>query len=360
MEQQSVSDAKPAASSAASAAPTPLSGQAALDAMSPEQLATWERTGDLPSTTPSADSSPAKPAEQAAGTPASPTESAASEPAKPADAGKDKGAKARSAELDTEITELRDKLRIRAALREELGREQPRQDARQPESSAGTPPTKAEWQRYMEMPNAPREEDFERFGDFTAAMGLFITDQRWQEHQSRAQHQTAIERQVQSVEQLGQTARERIEAATKDDPDFAKKVDDGLLAIEPASVVRLKGGKVGPANVLAEEILKSEHTGKLLLHFSSEEGRRDGARLVQMSYPELMRAFGRLEARFESTGTPAADTRPTPKDLSTAPAPGTELGKRPQEPLDPTQAALQRKDYAAYEAAENARFVGAR
>lgn len=341
-----------------SPAPAPISGQAVLDGMTDRQRDAYMLTGDLPSAT-SDDStaapSAAQPEDQAAATAASPTEAPASDTGKP---GKERGAKARSAELDTEIQGLQERLRLRKALREELAHvEAPRRPDGPAASSPA--PTQAEYKRYMAMPDAPQEADFESFAEFTAATSLFITDQRWQEHQTRARQDTAMQRHVQGVEQISQTATERIGKATAADPEFASKVNQDLLKVDIASVRRLNGEKVGPQHVLAEQIARSEHVDKLLLHFSSTEGVADWSRLCALPPSELFRAFGRLEARFEGA-SPATPAAPAPKHLSSANAPPTTVGSRPSEPIDPVEAALKQKDPAAYIAAANARDLAAR
>ena len=353
MEAETVSPgAAPAATPAA-----PVSGQAVLDGMSSEQLSTWERTGALPGdTTPSADSSSAKPAEQAAVTTAK-TEAPASEPGTPAEK---KGAKARSAELDTDIQSLRERLRIRAELRDELARtEQPRRtDAKQPESSSA--PTQTEWKRIMAQPDAPKEADFDSFAEFTAAASYYVTNSVLTEHTQRSRQQSEIQRHVDGVRDSGRQAAERIATAIKADPEFASKVDTRLLAIETASVRRISGQPIGPQHVIADEIVSSEHTDKLLLHFSTEDGQKDFRRLMGMPPQLLLREFGRIEERLGGAKPASESQAPPPKTLSTAPPPGKTLGTRTTEPVDPSDAALKRKDFAAYEAAENARTVGAR
>lgn len=210
------------------------------------------------------------------------------------------------------------------------------------------------------MPDAPKEADFESFAEFSAATSLFITDQRWTEHQTRARQDADYQRHVQGVEQISQTATERIEKATKDDPEFKSKVNPDLLKVDIASVRRLNGEKVGPQHVLAEQIARSEHVDKLLLHFSGAEGMTEWSRLCGLPPAELFRAFGRLEARFESGAPTTAAAAPAPKTLSSATAPGTTVGGRPSEPIDAVDAALKRKDEGGYIAAANARDLAAR
>lgn len=352
MEQQT---AQPDANTGSS--PAPVRPEALLDSLSSEERTSWEMTGEFPdrvtvgstSDEHSADTSSAQPADQAAATAALDT-TPASEPGKPA---KEKGAKARTAELDAEIAEMRDRLRIRAALREELARSEPPQ-TKPAASSPAAEPTTAEYERFLAMPDAPKEENFDSYAKFTAAMGVFITDQRWQEHQTRQQAETSFHATVDTVRKTGEAAQARLTEFAKADPDFASKVNPGLLNVEPATMRRLRGEAIGPQHVLAEEIAKSEHVGPLLIHFSTPEGQQDWDRLMR-NPSDLQRAFGRLEARFDS----ASASTPAPKYVSSAAAPPTVLGQRPADTSDPVDAAIKRKDPEAYAREQNKRELAA-
>lgn len=340
----------------AASSPAPR-GQDVLNSMTAEQRSQWELTGNLPTDaasspalTTESDSSSATPAAQAAATAA--TETPASEPGKPVET---RNAESRIRELANADRRQREEIARLQGQLEALTRGKP--DVR-PESSPA--PTQREYQRYLAMPDAPKEADFDTYAEFSAAQSLFITDQRWQEHQARADARTAHARQIDGVKQLGQTAEQRIQAALTADPDFRSKVHDDLLAVEPASIRALAGKPIGPQHALAEEILRSEHTAQLLEHFSTDDGRKDWARLCALPAPDFLRAFGRLDARFDRG--PVTETHaetPAPKTLSTAPKPVTTIGTKPQESLDPVEASLQRKDFTGYAAAQNARDVAA-
>lgn len=355
MEQQTAnSDATSAASS-----PAPVSAQSVIDSLSSEERTSWEMTGDFPERvqvktgdTPldekAADTSSAQPADQATATA---VDAPASEPGTPAK--KEKGAKARTAELDAEIAEMRERLRIRAALREELDRATPPKTPTPDSSPAAETPS--EYERYLAMPDAPKEEDFDSYAKFTAAMGVFITDQRWQEHQQRASAESTHMRTVDGLRQVSEAAQTRVTEFAKGDPAFAEKVNPQLLQIEPATMRRLKGEPIGPQHVLAEELAKSEAVGPLLLHFSTPEGQAEWGQLVRLPPTDLLRAFGRIEARFDS----ASPSAPAPKYVSSAATPPTVLGQRPADTSDPVDAAIKRKDPEAYAREQNKRELAA-
>lgn len=343
-------DAQPADSSSAAATPAPVSGQALLDSFTTEERSTWEKSGSLPDrvTVTTADAQPASsPASsgsqetetQAASTDA--TSTAASEPAKP----KGDKLKARNAQLDAENDALREKLRIRHALREELAaldQAKPKADATA-DSSPAAGLTKGEWQRYMALPGAPKEDDFASYGEFTAAQALFIADQRFAERDTQAREQGAERERQGSVRRMAREATARVQEYLKTDPAFMDKVDERLLAIPPVSVLK-PGQPIRPQNVLAQEVAQSPFTPQLLLHFSTDEGRADWGRMLALPPGDLHRAFGRLEARFDRP-----DGLPSPqKQVSTAPSPATVLGSRPADTADPIEKAVREKDVERY------------
>ena len=341
-----------------------------MDSLSSEERGTWELNGDLPdrvaigtqspdvpaasSTAPTElrESSPASPAAPAASTDAS--LAPASEPGPPAER---KGAKARNGELDAEIQGLQDRLKLRKALREELASlERPApHSAAQPAATAAATPTQQDWQRIMAQPDAPKEADFDSFAEFTAAAAYHVTQSVLRDERAAQQEQTVLQREVTEIQTMAASAAERIAVHAQTHPEFADRIDPRLLNLETASVRRLTGEKVGPQHLLAEETLKSPAVVQLLEHFSTPEGQRDWRDLLVKPPSDLLRAFGHLEARFDS----ASPSAPTPKTVSSAPAPPVTLGSRPADTSDPLEAAIKRKDTAAYVREANKRELAA-
>lgn len=145
------------------------------------QVRQAERAGkELPQIAPKpAESAPAPPVDQAASTDA--IDKPASEPGKP----KDKGIKARSAELDRENAELREKLRVRALLREELARGP--QDATPAASSPAPAKTSKPYERFMAMPDAPKLDDYQSFEHWQVDMTDFVDEVKYRERSERQQ-----------------------------------------------------------------------------------------------------------------------------------------------------------------------------
>lgn len=354
--------------SGSSPAPSaPATGQAILDGMSEAESRDWQLTDTIPDRFTKTDkaapspattkpvSSPDMPVDQAAATAA--TDPPASEPGTPRETGHKGNAETRIRDLARADRANREEIARLQGQLEALSRGTPNTDARPGSSPATVPPSDVE--RYLAMPDAPQEENFASIAQFTAAMGLFVADKRFEERQAHAQQDAAMHGQVESVRAMGTAAAARIQEYEKTDPTFSASVDPDLIAIQPASVVRLAGQTVGPQHILAENILKSDHTAPLLQHFSTEEGKAEWGRLLMLSYADLQRAFGRIEGRFERGAATPTDATPAPKNRSTAPKPVTTLGSTPSEAIDPSLAALQRKDYVAFEAAENARDLAA-
>ena len=355
MDGNPVPTSHPAAPVASPAAPALLSPQE----MTKDQWQGAKLTGKFPTKDAPAESSPAEPAEQAASTDASSeTASAAVAPVK-------EGKPRRNA--DTRVQEL---LAERARERERADRAERRLEAleRQPKQDAKTDPSpaaqKAEWQRFAELPDAPKEDAFDKYGDYTAAMALFIADKRFEERDQQSQQRTQFEARERHVEQVHQTARDRAATYFEQHPDAKAKVDPALLAIPPLSTLdprtvdEMKQSPEGVAMLrghwLLDRVLESEVPGPLLVHFSGEQGQRDWQRLVSLpSAAAVSRALGSIEARL-ATGSPAPV-----HTSSSAPAPPTTLGKRPAAPVDELKAAQDSGDFRRFKAAYNAQHAPA-
>jgi hypothetical protein len=340
-------DAPIAASSPApTAAPDPIT--AADKAVATSDVAAYraaklqERTGTPPIADHSAASAAATPVDPAASTDAT-TTAAASEPAK------GKGAKARSAELDAEIVQLRDRLKLRAELRAELDRREPPklQDAPAVSSAAKAPEKFPDYAAYLDQhPDAPLEQ------------WLDARDE-WRDTQRDSKARAQSEAAQRTTAQTARTEKVRSQIATKvaADPEFLARVKPEILDLKPFDALA-PGEAGGPLNAIAEEILDSPVMPDLLVHFS--EHPEDLDRLAQLRDPRaLVREFGKLEARFDTTPATATSAAPRPKTITDAPAPPTTLGSRPSEAIDPVTAAVVSGDQSAFKAAKHQQRLAA-
>lgn len=270
-----------------------------------------------------------------------------------------KGIDARSDQLDAEINQkkaaLQEKLRVRAEVDRQLraldAPVKPK-PAEKPEATT-TVAQRAEW---LNDPNAPKVEQFPDYESYLDARAEFIADKklemRLSERDAQSQQQREFHGRVEGVSKIAQTFKERVETFQKSNPQA--QFDPQLIAIEPLSAIELRNASVppdqrepiGPHHFIVEQILRSEHPGPLLEHFSKspDEFHRlyslgfeaDGARRIVAS-------IGALEARLGS-----ASPAPSPSArVSTVPNPPTTLSGRTAV-LDPVKTAVQNGDVRAF------------
>lgn len=338
------------------------SGPGVIDAASPPapDFSTYERTENArdvargtPTTTP-ADPSPAPSGEQSASTDA--TTEAGSAPAPPPDK-TPRNLQTRTQQVDAEVRQLQERLTLRKALRQELDALD-RPHPATPAAPQPATPTTAEWQKYRQLPDAPTPDEFESYEDFVVAQAVFVADRRFEERDTRASLDAQSRERVSAVQQTIAGFHERLGKAREADPAFDTKVDPGLLEIVPAFALK-PGEPLRPANVLLQACVESDAATDLLVHFSTPEGQAEWGTLAQAVTPAAMlRAFGRIEARFLSDGpSPAA---PAAKPVTSAPAPPVILGRKPPTSPDRAGSAVKAGDYRAYEAAADAADLAVR
>lgn len=292
----------------------------------------------------------AQPAEQAVSTETQ--RDAASETADPPK----KGAhlKARLSDLEAEKARLQEELRTVKLLRQELAAmRQPAADTTKPGSDpAPQQPTKAEWKRYTLHPDAPKVEDFDAYEDFTAAQSAFVIGRVLEERQEQARLDAESSRRVQEDVGKIEALKGRLAKAREADPEFDQKVDPGLMQLTPRFALA-PGEAPRPANVLIEEIVTSDAAAELLVYFSTPDGQREWGNLIASKTPAaLMRAFGRVEARFLG-GSRAEPAKPAAAHVTGAPEPPTILGRQPAA-ADRVKSAAEKGDFASYKAAADA------
>jgi len=260
----------------------------------------------------------------------------------------------RRKQVDEDVAKLQESIRLRKALREELAALGPSGNATpQGSQPAQKPPTAAEWERYLAHPDAPKEEDFDDYRKFVAAMGVFAADRHYEALERKRSLNAESERRMAETEQTYGKFRARVDEARKADPEIENKIDPGLMSIVPSSAL-LPNEPLRPANVLLQNVVESEAAPELLVHFSTPAGQQDWSNMLAAPTPAAMlRAFGRIEARFLSDGSTAKASTPAPKPVTSAPEPPTALGRR-SSTADPASAALAKGDYAGYRAAADA------
>ena len=326
MPDDQLADSSPAPSS-------PLSPSDALAAASPEALATWRNTGELPTEptpSPAADSTPAEaeaPAETAA--PAADDKAAAPSPAiRP----KTENAETRKAQLAAEIQEL---LQRRAQLRRELEQPPPppqtRADAKPAASSPAPDPADPE----------PNPDDATKYPDGVYDRRFMKDQANWEARQVfRAEQEAAYTRHREY--QAQQAAQERLRGwAERLDAAKAKYPDDWQQRL--ASVAIPEGS---PIDVW---VMDSPLGAELLLGPLTNPA--EVRRISALPVIQQVRELALLEKSLE----------PAPaKTITDAPDPPHTLGERTTTPGDPVQRAVKTGDVAAFLAAENAREMALR
>lgn len=300
---------------------------------------------------------PSSPAGEASASPdaaaeaAAPSDGASGDSSKPAP--KARNLETRSKDVSDEVAKLQGQIRLRKALREELAALAPSSNA-QPQGSQPAPKSDAEtWRRYSALPNAPQVEQFERYEDYLDARAEFISDRRFEDRERQRALDAQSNQRMSETQKTIQTFHERIGKAREADPAIDDKIDPGLLQIVPAFALR-QGEELRPANVLLQAVVESDAAAGLLLHFSTPAGQQDWSNIAAAPTPAAMlRAFGRIEARFLADGSPPPASKPAAKPITSAPEPPTALGRRANSP-DVASSALAKGDFAGYRAAADA------
>lgn len=269
-------------------------------------------------------SAPAKPVEQAASTdaPAKP----ASEPGKP----KEKGAKARSAELDPEIAELQEKLRLRKMLREELERgrdEKPAASSPAPKKAAAR-----EFERFKAMPDAPKLDDvdergsalFNDYQDWAVEMAAFVAGKRLEEYSQK--------------QQQDYDAGQFRDAQSKFDAKGVEAFPDFRDVLTSAA----QAGRRWPDHVTRKVFTHEQGPS---IAYALAQAKDDDALYARIADPV---EFGEYVGAFLAQQAPPKKS-PVPP-VTKAPEPPVTLGGRPHDTADPSKAAVAAGDFSAFEA----------
>lgn len=128
-------------------------------------------------------------------------------------------------------------------------------------------------------------------------------------------------------------------------PEFAAKTHDLLGALRAGTL-------------FGDAILESEVGPQMAQHLA--EHPEEVERIAALSPNSALRALGKIEAIYETPTTSAsASAGPAAKIKTTAPTPPTTLAARSASPADPAKAALERRDFPAWEDEENRKALAA-
>jgi hypothetical protein len=294
-------------------------------------------TGDLPGDTPSsADSASATPDQQAASTEVSPAQSA-SETGAPAEQ-PTQGMKPATADRFQELLADRAAQKTRAETAE--------QALRDLQSPRDTPDRSAASSTANATDSAPQQKDFDDYEKYIGALSRYEARQEHVKLRASDAREQQVKAHFSAFTKVTAEASARLKQAESDDPNFAAKLDPRLLDIQPASLLG-PDDKIDARNVIADDILRSEHTADLLQYFSAHPDEFD--RLGALPDPYLLqRELGRLEAGFTAKAAGSTPTTDPQSLVSRAPTPPVTLGRRTVADTDPVDSALARGDEAAY------------
>jgi hypothetical protein len=240
----------------------------------------------------------------------------------------------------------------------------PRSEAPAPAAPAApATPEKKEpaYKRYLAMPDAPKLADFDSVEEHSAAMAVFIDEQRTEERATADRQRTESDSLTEAQRIRSDKFVKQLHDARATDPEFVNKLTPEVRNdVKPFAALK-PGEASGPINVIGEQVYDSPIAPKLLLHFSQhpEDLKRlitvpadiqalPAAARVRAHTQWMVREFGKLEGRLESPATPAAPSTPKPKTLTDAPPAAVDLGRRPAEAADPKAGAVKRGDTRAY------------
>lgn len=270
--------------------------------------------------------------------------------------------------------------RIRALETRPRPEPSPGQPSGQPPPDPTTSPTaqspaetaKQRVARYLALPEAPKVEDFDTYPEYTAAQTLFLNDRLQAEQAEVADQRAHQQQQHERLIARDQAFRERLTAAKAADPAFVEQLSDEAKNLGGIDYARRSGVTPGPVHIIGELLYDSPQAVPFLRYISA-----DPQALAQLvALPEaiarmppqwrakahidhLVTEFRRLEGRLAyeaslAAADPARGDEAPPSTVSAAPPPPPTLTKAGRS-ADPGRSALERGDFAAYDAAEMAR-----
>ena len=160
------------------------------------------------------------------------------------------------------------------------------------EKSGGDKPSGPDWQKYKNLPGAPKEEDFETYGDFVFAVNDFITDQKLAARDDASRRDQA----ARANQERFAKHDERIEATRAQHADYDAVMESAKDIFVPPHVI--------------DYFLESEHGAELAYYLA---GHHDEARSIAALTPlKAIAALGKLEDKLnpESSRSETVTTGP--------------------------------------------------
>lgn len=255
---------------------------------------------------------------------------------------KNAGAKQRIQQIDPEIQELQEKLRIRAELKRQLA-DTERPSREEPKATPAPAPNDG-WKAYKDLPGAPKSDQFDNYEDYLDARADFIADRKvearitreFQQREERARTHQQAESQFRELDTQAQTFAEKVKKHQQANP--GARIDERLLNVTPLRALRAMNAVLppdqrepeGPHHFIVDQVFASDTPGEILSYLTDNPADLERLWHLSLKAPDaVVREIGRLEAKFlGSTSPDAAASRSASPAITKAPAPGTTLGRR--------------------------------
>jgi len=168
---------------------------------------------------------------------------------------------------------------------------------------------RAEQRQQQTEASRPRRDQYQSDEEYAEALADHRFNEKQREAEQTARVRSVAERRADHIVKYN----ERIQK----DPEFSAKVDPRLLEMRPDFMLE-EGEPLGPSNVIAGAIARSEHVVALGYHFTEHPEEMEA--LLRMGSPEeILLAMGRLEAKLSAPKPKPRE--PEPEAESEAPPP---------------------------------------
>jgi hypothetical protein len=157
----------------------------------------------------------------------------------------------------------------------------------------------------------PTEDEFDNYGDFVDARARYAMQEEFETRSRAAEEQSQANARLQEIGSAVTAFRARLAEAKRADPEFADKLSPDLTNLQPTFTLA-PGQSVGSHNIIADEIVSSEHAPDLMLHLTEHPD--DLQRIAALSNSrEIAREMAKLEARLDAATSGTSSRRETSK-----------------------------------------------
>lgn len=175
---------------------------------------------------------------------------------------------------------------------------------------------------------APKVEDFATYEEFVDARAEFKAREIIRQERDQAAQEAQASLREKSITTAVQGFIGRLEKAAEADDTFRERTADLAAKLQPSFTLS-KDQKIGPLNVIADEVITSEHGAVLLGHLSDNP--EEFQRIAALQTPrDISRAMAKLEGRLQ-----AQAEQPKAKADESVDAVTTDISSTPKESKAP-------------------------